>query len=602
MQKQQQNISGKEQYKVIGLISQGLSKNTYLVEGEKSKQRFSMRIFGEQSLDPTQSEIYYQKEIKFINDCINKTINNHDNILNFIDYVYIPEQNEHFLIQEYCEGGSLFNFILKQKNIPQINQIEICLQISKGLQWLHSQNIIHRDLKPESILLTQRNQNCLFKITDFGYSCFAQNQLQSIIGTINYMAPEVLSQNPYSKTVDIWAIGLIMYEIAYRKQLFQSKTVQQTAQLILQFQSLDDQEHQQNDLYQVIKQCLNPDINVRLTIDNVVEMLQQMYNNKIEQAKQQNETMRDSQEDNIQEFNQQFSQTYNEVFNKNEQNVIKHQLTVAQFQQFTKKLGSIKDIAPQQKGFLQKLSLKGNLITPFKINSDYLSLTCQNREKFYCNLFHFILCGKLLGALQQLDSKTQQLFQDSLADPFQEWVMKLIKESLEIDQSIKKDQFKTLYLALSQIANIRDIYFRVNTYLGWLQDDQYLQQSTKLAQFMYERMQQQQQPNNFLPETQVQIIYQDITSALILSSKGGLYDCFIFQESQQWTIIMQATYLNAIQQIEWQSKYKQQEIQDLILLFKKHIINEGFFKQTKQIIDKFTSKTLGMIDINFNID
>ncbi|EAR96109.2 Serine/Threonine kinase domain protein (macronuclear) [Tetrahymena thermophila SB210] len=597
MQQQIQNIIGKQEYKVLGLISQGLSKQTYLVEGEKSKERFSMKVFREQNADSTQSKIYYEKEIKFINDCINQKIQHHENILNFIDFIPKPESNENFLIQEYCEAGSLFNYILNQKSMAQIIQIQICLQIAKGLQWLHSQDIIHRDLKPDSILFTKRNGNHVFKITDFGYSCIGQNQLQSIIGTINYIAPEILSQQSYSKTVDIWALGLTMYEIAYRKQLFQQKTVQQTAQMILSFKCLDDHGHSQNDLFQVIKECLNPDTEARIKIDQVVEILQRMYENQILLAKQKNVQMRDSQVDDISEFNSQFSQYKNEIDNQNnleqESKIINHQITIQEFQQFIKKFGFAIEVSPQQKGFLKKLLQ--SKIAPFKMNVDHFSLVCNDKQKFYCNLFHFITCGKLLGCLQQHYRISGQLFQENYADSFQEWVMKLIEESSEVDKSIKKDQFKTLYLALSQIANVRDIYFRLNTYLNWLEDDSYLQQSIKLAEIMYERM-QQQESKNFLPATQIQIIKQDYTSGLILSCQGGLYDCFIFEEGHQQTIIMQAAYLNAIQCIEWQSQQQQKEIQDLIFKFKKTIINQGILKETKLLYDRFKKRTIEFID------
>ncbi|KAL4459398.1 hypothetical protein ABPG74_018011 [Tetrahymena malaccensis] len=598
MERQYQIITGKENYIIKDNIDQGLSKNIYLVEGESSKKFYSMRVFREQQhQEQSQSKVYQEKELTFVNDCINNRIKEHENILNFVDYIHNKDSNQHFLIQEYCEAGSLFEFILKSKMIPQTQQIQICLQISKGLEWLHSQNIIHRDLKPESILLTKRDERFIFKITDFGYSCFAQNQLQSIIGTINYMAPEILSQKPYDKTVDIWALGLIMYEVAYRKQLFQQKTVQQTAQMILSFQSLDEQQHSQNELFQVIRQCLIPDINTRLTIDKIVELLQKIYDEKILQEKQQNEQYSENREvDSFQQFDREFSNIYNEMNgydnSKQEQKIVKR-LTISQFNQFISKLGSIKYAAPQQKGFFQKL--KGSVLTPFKMNEYAFQLVCNDLQKFYCNLFHFVLCGKLLGCLQEFYNVAENLFQDNLADSFQEWVMKLIQESSEIDQSIKKDQFQTLYYALSQIANIRDIYFRINTYLGWIEDSQYLQQSTKLAQIMYERM-QQQDSKLFLPDTQVQIIKQDIVSGIILSTQGGLYDCFVFEENNQQTIIMQVAYLSAIQSIELQSKQKEKQIQELILQFKKYIINEGFFKQAQQIVEKFKNKTLQIYD------
>merc|ERR1719323_2716951 len=78
---------------------------------------------------------------------------------------------------------------------------------------MHSQNIVHRDLKPENILCLDDDTNVV-KIADFGISKVLKEQehyINTVCGTLTYLAPEVLKREPYQKSVDCWSIGVIMY-------------------------------------------------------------------------------------------------------------------------------------------------------------------------------------------------------------------------------------------------------------------------------------------------------------------------------------------------------------------------------------------------------
>ncbi|CAO1431240.1 unnamed protein product [Diamesa serratosioi] len=88
------------------------------------------------------------------------------------------------------------------------------MDIVVGLRYLHQRNITHRDLKPENILV---DNNHRLKIADFGISSILENSMgmnQTCIGTLGYMAPEVYLHKPYTISCDIWALGIILYEMA----------------------------------------------------------------------------------------------------------------------------------------------------------------------------------------------------------------------------------------------------------------------------------------------------------------------------------------------------------------------------------------------------
>jgi serine/threonine protein kinase len=95
--------------------------------------------------------------------------------------------------------------------------LSIFVQILKGLKAIHHENIIHRDLKCENILLKKipKQQNYICKIGDFGFAKELSETAKSHCGTPNFMAPEILSEKPYDKSVDIWAIGVIFYYMLF---------------------------------------------------------------------------------------------------------------------------------------------------------------------------------------------------------------------------------------------------------------------------------------------------------------------------------------------------------------------------------------------------
>lgn len=91
----------------------------------------------------------------------------------------------------------------------------------KGTQAIHNHNIIHRDLKCENIFLKKnKNGNYVCKIGDFGFAKVVQETTTTSCGTIYYMAPEVMSQQPYDKQADIWSIGVIFYYMLFGSHPF----------------------------------------------------------------------------------------------------------------------------------------------------------------------------------------------------------------------------------------------------------------------------------------------------------------------------------------------------------------------------------------------
>ena len=120
---------------------------------------------------------------------------------------------------ELGEGGDLFDFIVNSPigHLPLDITIELTEQILSILVYLHYEiKIIHRDLKPENFLITiDDNNNIQIKLIDFGMSTFyvKGKKLYEYLGTPNYAAPEIVLEDGYNEKVDIWAMGVILFNM-----------------------------------------------------------------------------------------------------------------------------------------------------------------------------------------------------------------------------------------------------------------------------------------------------------------------------------------------------------------------------------------------------
>ncbi|KAG6476109.1 serine/threonine-protein kinase STY13-like [Zingiber officinale] len=119
------------------------------------------------------------------------------------------------VVVEYLPGGTLKQYLIKnrRKKLPFKIVVQLALDLSRGLSYLHSQKIVHRDVKTENMLLDAHRN---LKIADFGVARVeAQNpkDMTGETGTLGYMAPEVLNGKPYNHKCDVYSFGICLWEI-----------------------------------------------------------------------------------------------------------------------------------------------------------------------------------------------------------------------------------------------------------------------------------------------------------------------------------------------------------------------------------------------------
>jgi calcium-dependent protein kinase len=117
-----------------------------------------------------------------------------------------------YLVLEHCEGGELFQKLVKEKNFSELKAAEIMRKLISAVVYCHSNAICHRDLKPENCLIVDKTDNSDIKIIDFGLAAFVTEDqiLNDVCGTPHYVAPEVLTGS-YRLECDCWSLGIILF-------------------------------------------------------------------------------------------------------------------------------------------------------------------------------------------------------------------------------------------------------------------------------------------------------------------------------------------------------------------------------------------------------
>lgn len=202
----------------------------------------------------------------FLNEFDNLSKSHHPNVVQIFGYV----ENPLIIVMEYLPQNNLLYHINKNR-LCWLIKIDICLDILKGVEYLHSrqpQSITHRDLKPQNIIL---NSSMTAKIGDFGLSKllksndinynlenskgtvlsksnnFLNEDLTLCVGTKRYMSPEISKQLKYNHKIDIWSAGIIFLELfenrRYNSNFYSIKTPKKIRNIINQSMLIKDPEN-----------------------------------------------------------------------------------------------------------------------------------------------------------------------------------------------------------------------------------------------------------------------------------------------------------------------------------------------------------------------
>lgn len=204
----------------------GTGRFSRVCEGmhKQTKQRSAVKIIDKSKLSPTEKELL-RTEIAILK------LVTHSNIIQLHD-IYEDRINI-YLVTELVNGGDLYKRINGRSRYTESEARMVMYPLLESVAYLHRLGIVHRDIKPENILCGDKLSD--LKIADFGLSKLVHPEeiMKMPCGTLNYVAPEVLSLVGYGREADIWSVGVIMYLLLRGELPFYSKTKNEIIQKTL---------------------------------------------------------------------------------------------------------------------------------------------------------------------------------------------------------------------------------------------------------------------------------------------------------------------------------------------------------------------------------
>lgn len=178
----------------------------YKVRHKKSKNIYAIKVINKAKIIANDLVEQIKLEVRIMYEL------DHENIVKL--YNHYEDEDNFYLILQYCGKGQLYTLLKKEGRLNEKQTAKYMREIISAVEYLHSLDppIIHRDIKPENILL---DSNDSVKLCDFGWSNFFNEKSARLTycGTPEYLAPEMIKQKGHTKSLDIWNLGILFFEL-----------------------------------------------------------------------------------------------------------------------------------------------------------------------------------------------------------------------------------------------------------------------------------------------------------------------------------------------------------------------------------------------------
>ena len=205
-----------DDFEMLCLVGQGAFGKVFQVRKKDSGSVYAMKVMRKETIIEREQTDYMRAERDIL------TVIHHLCVVT-LRYSFQTSQKL-YLIMDFVNGGHLFFWLYRQGLFDTALTRFYAAEIVCAIGHLHSLNIMHRDLKPENILLDNEGH---VKITDFGLAKQqdpeSTKRANSLVGSIDYMAPEILQATGHGKTADWWSVGVLMYEMLTGQLPFRGK-------------------------------------------------------------------------------------------------------------------------------------------------------------------------------------------------------------------------------------------------------------------------------------------------------------------------------------------------------------------------------------------
>ncbi|KAI8338256.1 kinase-like domain-containing protein [Chlamydoabsidia padenii] len=204
-------------------LGQGKFGNVYLAREKISRAPVALKILIKKELEKANVATFLRREVE-----IHAHLR-HESILRM--YGYFQDEQHVYLVLECAYHGSLYSRLVKKGPFSELTTRQCIYQMTNALSYLHKHGIIHRDIKPENILIDSEGK---LKLADFGWAVHDRRPRRTTFcGTLDYLPPEMIESKTHNAKVDVWALGILAYELLVGKPPFEHSDYLETYQHIV---------------------------------------------------------------------------------------------------------------------------------------------------------------------------------------------------------------------------------------------------------------------------------------------------------------------------------------------------------------------------------
>ena len=215
-------------FEILKELGSGSFGNVYLVRHKETKAEYAIKAIDKRNKTNQEEKPYFRREVEVMYKI------HHPNVVKL--FGHFEDNNYCYFIMEYISKGNVYNLLPtdKKKRLSTKVCASIIKDVISAVYFLHNMKppIIHRDIKPENVLLSE---GLVAKLTDFGWSNYIQEDQKrtTVCGTPIYLAPEILEEKGHNEAVDIWCIGVLLFELVTATVPFQGNDIDTLKENIL---------------------------------------------------------------------------------------------------------------------------------------------------------------------------------------------------------------------------------------------------------------------------------------------------------------------------------------------------------------------------------
>ena len=203
-------------FTIIREIGSGSFGRVLLVKHNKTKIEYAIKLIDKKNKQNINGKPYFRREIEIMYKI------HHSNVVRL--FCHFEDEEFCYFVMEYVNNGNLYSMITNSKSLTHKEIASIVKDVISAVYYLHNMDppIIHRDIKPENVLIGEKGEA---KLTDFGWSNYIEEKCErnTFCGTPIYLAPEMIRNKGHDERVDIWCIGILLFELVTKRTPFSGK-------------------------------------------------------------------------------------------------------------------------------------------------------------------------------------------------------------------------------------------------------------------------------------------------------------------------------------------------------------------------------------------